>query len=151
MLFKNIQKAILSQLTIVAGTARREIHGNNRQILEVDLHIAPFGVKLSSVKTDHHIFGFNFRPKSHSRIAFFLRTVNPGVIARTMAHFVCDICFLRFEFLHAQHLRIGFLKPIPKALGGGRTNTVGVKSHDAKHAEESLFLWNVDNGNVVEF
>lgn len=68
-----------------------------------------------------------------------------------MAHSVCDIRFLGFEFLHAQHLRIGFLKPIPKALGGGRTNTVGVKSYDAKHAEESLFLWNVDNGNVVEF
>lgn len=68
-----------------------------------------------------------------------------------MANFVFNVRFLGFEFLHAQHLRVDLIKPVPKAFVGGRTNAVGVKSHDAKHAVEFLFRGNRDNGNAVEF
>lgn len=80
-----------------------------------------------------------------------LRAVNPRVVAGAMANFVFNIGFLGFEFLHAQHLRVDLIKPVPKAFVGGRTNAVGVKSHDAKHAVEFLFRGNRDNGNAVEF
>ncbi len=145
VLFKGVEKAVFGRLPIVPRAARGEIDGHDRQVLEVGLHVAAFGVEFAAVKADHDVVGFDPRPQTHTRVALFLRALHPGLKARAVADLVVDVGFLRLEFLHAEHLGVRVFKPLPKPFGGCGTDAVGIKSHNAKHAMDILVSENSKN------
>src|SRR5688572_24028792 len=129
----------LEALAQLAGGTRRNVEGHHAEVAEARLDVAALVVERGPAHRGQDFVGFAAAVDGHAAVALLrARVLEPGAVAVRAEGAVVQLVLLRLGFLQAQDVGVLAGEPVEEALGGGRTQAVGVEADDAHRERGSL-------------
>ena len=131
------EEAVLRGLPFRSGGARRKVHRDRREVLELGLDIAALGVELGRTEAEPHRARLLGGVHRRARVAASLRAVEETMQAVRESERLRDIDLVGLDLLQADDVGLGPAQPAKQSLGGRRADTVDIQGDDAQHGVQS--------------